>query len=743
MRFYQLVLVWLLAATPTLPSVAAAPLPRAVLIVDEFDPSSGAPTTFSTTLRETLDGAAPHVAAYGETLDLSRFAGPKQEAILRTYLQEKYSDVRFGVIAAVGLSALELVKRWRGELWPGVPVVFAAIDEMSAAQLTLDSDMTGLIMRRTIKSMMTAARLLVPGLERVAVLGGTLERDAYRRQYLQELPGLASEIEVTNLTGLPLAEQARGAAALPPNTAILYTSLFIDDAGTRYSSADALAAIAKVANAPIVTDVEALVGPGATGGYALNNVSYGKEVAALALRILDGAPTAAIPVTVSEFTQPVFDWRQLQRWAIGESSLPQGSEIRFRPPTAWEQYHWQIMLAAAAFLAQTLLIAYVLVENRRRRAAEKSLAQNEEQMAVVAASTNIGLWQFHAEDRPIWATRHCRSILRLAEDAPLSFDVFRDCLHPDDRRSFVRAIRAAVSAGRPIDGEFRVASPDDEIHWIAVKGHPRRGEDNKNYYVNGVLSDVTAVKTAEGAAELQRREIARLMRQSVLGELSGAIAHELNQPLTAILSNAEAAHDLLGRRNADIEKIREIVADIIEEDNRASDVMSRIRKLLRKGESKPESVDLNQLVTSTVDLLHGELVRRKTNLEVALAEGLPTISGDPVQLQQVLLNAVMNAMEAMGSNPPWQRVVKVMTRADGNQVQAVVVNSGHGIAPEHQTRLFQPFFTTKDHGLGLGLSICSTIVKTHGGKLSIENNAGAGATVTVTLPIRDHAMVLA
>jgi hypothetical protein len=150
-RCYRLVLVWLLAATPILTSAVAAPLPRAVLIIGESDPSSGAPTTFSTTLRDALNDFTPHVAVYGETLDLSRFAGPKQEAILRTYLQEKYSDVRFGVIAAVGLSAFELVRRWRAELWAGVPVVFAAIDEMSAAQIKLESDMTGLIMRRTIK----------------------------------------------------------------------------------------------------------------------------------------------------------------------------------------------------------------------------------------------------------------------------------------------------------------------------------------------------------------------------------------------------------------------------------------------------------------------------------------------------------------------------------------------------------------------------------------------------------------
>src|SRR5262245_52807153 len=156
--------------------------------------------------------------------------------------------------------------------------------------------------------------------------------------------------------------------------------------------------------------------------------------------------------------------------------------------------------------------------------------------------------------------------------------------------------------------------------------------------------------------------------------------------------------------------------------------MSRIRRLLRKGESKPEIVDLNQLVSSTLHLLHSELITRNIHTETALAEGLPNISGDPVELQQVLLNALMNAIEAMSAKPAGQRVLKIMTRADGNQVQAVIVDSGDGISPEHQARIFQPFFTTKAQGLGLGLSICATIMKAHGGELGIENNSGGGAT---------------
>src|SRR5262249_1481869 len=146
----------------------------------------------------------------------------------------------------------------------------------------------------------------------------------------------------------------------PDKTAILYTSLFIDDEGTRYSAPDALTAIAKVANRPIVVDVETLVGSGATGGFVLKNVAYAQELSNLVLRILDGASIAANPVSVSELTKPVFDWRELQKWQINESALPAGSEILFRPQSMWDQYSTQIITACAVFLIQAVLIGWLI-----------------------------------------------------------------------------------------------------------------------------------------------------------------------------------------------------------------------------------------------------------------------------------------------------------------------------------------------------------------------------------------------
>ena len=252
--------------------------------------------------------------------------------------------------------------------------------------------------------------------------------------------------------------------------------------------------------------------------------------------------------------------------------------------------------------------------------------------------------------------------------------------------------------------------------------------------IGEAIAQALVRKRSEAALRASEAETARLMRQTLLGELSGTIAHELSQPLTAILANAETAMDLLSQKNIDLGKIREIVADIIEDDSRASEVIGRVRKLLRRGETRPEVIDANQLVESTMHLLRGEFIRQKVNIDFVPANNLPTISGDPVQLQQVLLNLIMNAMEAMSAKAASQRVINVMTRANDKKIEVAIVDFGSGLAVEDKVRLFEPFFTTKKHGLGLGLSICSTIITAHGGTLSIENNAGDGATAVVALP---------
>ena len=233
------------------------------------------------------------------------------------------------------------------------------------------------------------------------------------------------------------------------------------------------------------------------------------------------------------------------------------------------------------------------------------------------------------------------------------------------------------------------------------------------------------------------------MRVSVLGELSGAIAHELNQPLTAILAYAQAARRLLGGRSPELGKIAEVLDEIVHEDNRASEVIRRLHGLLRKGESKVELVELNELVESTAALLRSEAIGRKVRLDAVLASDLPRVSCDPVQLQQVLLNLFVNAMDAMGDTVISERVLTVRTLLTGDgYVEVRVCDRGQGISDAQRDQIFKPFFTTKDHGLGLGLSICAKIVKAHGGKLKIDSNTDGGVTASLLLPAKIAAEVI-
>jgi C4-dicarboxylate-specific signal transduction histidine kinase len=283
--------------------------------------------------------------------------------------------------------------------------------------------------------------------------------------------------------------------------------------------------------------------------------------------------------------------------------------------------------------------------------------------------------------------------------------------------------------------QHQVMRPDGSVGWQQWTDRAVRDANGQIVEFQGVGRDITELKRAEAEAKERREQVTHLTRVGILGELSSALAHELNQPLTAILSNAQAGQRILAREPVDLAEMREILGDIVAADTRAGEVIRRLRALLQRGEARRQPLDINEVVAETLELAHSEVIARHITVATSMTPGLPRISGDRIQLQQVLLNLIVNACEAMNGTLPSERSLSLSTAMDGDgSAMIAVADRGHGLSTEVAARLFEPFYTTKAVGLGLGLSISRSIIAAHGGRLWAVNNPDGGSTFYAVLP---------
>jgi signal transduction histidine kinase len=306
---------------------------------------------------------------------------------------------------------------------------------------------------------------------------------------------------------------------------------------------------------------------------------------------------------------------------------------------------------------------------------------------------------------------------------------FLDFVHPDDLERTHKAVSTLASQQKVIYFENRYRCKDSTYRWLEWNSAPAGN------LIYAAARDVTERLKEEAEAQQRRDELAHVTRVAMMGELTTSLAHEINQPLTAILSNAEAAQRFLTRSVPDISEVRQILEDIIRDDRRASDVVRKVRALVKKEELRDESLDLNKVIEEVVDLIRGDSLLQGLSIATDLSPGLAAIHGDGIQLQQVILNLILNGAAAMRNSPSGQRKIILRTAMlDSRTVNASVTDFGTGIDEGHIERLFEPFYTTKPEGLGVGLSISQTIIKAHGGTMEAWNNREGGATFAFTLP---------
>ncbi|HSC63282.1 MAG TPA: ATP-binding protein [Caldimonas sp.] len=433
-------------------------------------------------------------------------------------------------------------------------------------------------------------------------------------------------------------------------------------------------------------------------------------------------------------------WRQRRRAA---AVLVGGSLVFFMVASLVQVYviYWQdgnvpstVTLFAIGVVA---VMGYALsADLLRAKRLVGELSEREREVDLAADAANLGIWTRDIVTDRLVASRKLRELFGLTADEHLDAEQLVERVHPDDRAAFRDRLSQAARRRGEYQMEFRLVLPDGQLRWIAAQGRVDFDARNTPVRSCGVCIDVTEKKLAEQEMLRLRQDIAHVGRVSVMGQISSALAHEINQPLGAILRNAEAAALFMQHESPDLHEISAILEDIRKDDERASEVIDRIRALLRREEVAMTTLNVRSVLGDVATLLRPDAAARHVALALTVPADLPAVRGDQVQVQQVLLNLILNGMDSLEGVAGGPRAVAVTARREGPaRVEISVSDSGRGIDPANLARIFEPFFTTKPKGIGMGLSISRGIIEAHGGRLWAENNPGAGATFRFTLPV--------
>jgi len=359
----------------------------------------------------------------------------------------------------------------------------------------------------------------------------------------------------------------------------------------------------------------------------------------------------------------------------------------------------------------------------------------DQQLSLAAEAANMGFWFRDFDREDFWASDQWRALFGFTSSETLNIEKFFQRLHPNDRETTRQALENAYQGDGSYQTEHSVLLPDGRVRWIACHGRLELSGGERPPRLLGVSLDITRRKLAELEAQAHRNEAAHLLRVRSLGELSSALAHELKQPLAAILSNVQAVQLLLARDSVDLQQARDILSDIVADDTRAGEIIDRLHVLIKRGEPQPQPLEANQLIRDVLQFMNHELTGRSVRIVTDLTDGALSIHGDRVQLQQVLLNLILNAVDSMSQPINNERTLTVRSCRVGNMgIQISVADTGHGIPPGDEETIFESYYTTKPEGLGLGLSLSRSILTAHGGHLRLESRGSNGATFHCTIP---------
>ena len=362
----------------------------------------------------------------------------------------------------------------------------------------------------------------------------------------------------------------------------------------------------------------------------------------------------------------------------------------------------------------------------------RDIQESERQLRLLTEAIPQQIWRADAAG----SIEHCNQVLRDYTGrtmADLAGESFFEILHPEDAPLYMQGWKTALATGGRFEVEARACGADGVYRWFLARSIPQRSEDGGIARWYGIHIDIEEQHRAQQNLILAQEDLSRLSRTMSMAEMAASIAHELNQPITAVVTHAYACRQWLTSAPVNMEKAAATAEKIVQESTRASSVVSRVRALFRRDTQVRETADMNHLIQDLLRVLRDETIRRDIVIRVHLAGDLPRMKMDQIQIQQVLRNLVMNAMEAMAQTAPPREINIRSEKQDDDRIRVAVEDRGPGIAPEIVPRIFEPFFTTKPEGTGMGLAICRSIIEAHDGRLWAENSPHGGAVFQFTV----------
>jgi PAS domain S-box-containing protein len=370
---------------------------------------------------------------------------------------------------------------------------------------------------------------------------------------------------------------------------------------------------------------------------------------------------------------------------------------------------------------------------QRRQAEDKVRQTQETYLAEAQQLSHTGSFGWNVVTGNVFLSDEGRRIFEWPANETLTLEKMLSRSHPEDLPHIQTSLARAAKDPRDFEFEHRLLLPSGAVKHVQVVARPMTNAERTELI--GAVMDVTAIRAAENALRTARSELAHVMRVTSLGELTASIAHEVNQPLGAVVANAEACIGWLDREQPDLVEARAAIDRIVNDGLRAGEVIRRIRELVKRAESEVTPLDINEVVLEAVAFLRHELERSGVSVQMELDTEAINVLADRIQLQQVLINLVMNAIEAMQTTTDRPRNLRIRTRHDGAKAQVAVMDGGVGIPQEHIKKMFEAFFTTKSSGMGMGLSICRSIIEAHKGRIWASASESGGTTLEFSLPL--------